>query len=171
MLPLAGVMKILSELGLSQREIKIYLSLLELGDSRVSPLVKASEVSNSKIYETLDKLIKKGLVSYYVKDNNKYYAAASPKTLLEMLEEKKSKLNEIMPLLELKQKARSAPESVEIYEGEKSIFRMLSFLVRDAKKNEEYISFSLGEEHERQGLDIFYKKFILLRKEKKLKIK
>ena len=48
---------------------------------------------------------------------------------------------------------------------------MLSHLVQNGKPNEEYISFSLGEEHERPGIELFYKKFILLRKEKKLDVK
>jgi len=171
MLPFLGVMEVLSELGLSKREIKAYLSLLELGETRVTPLVKASGIPNSKIYETLDKLIKKGLVSYYVKENNKFYVAASPKTLFEIVDEKREKLNNILPMLMLKQRSKSKPANVEMYEGEKAIFRMLANIIEDAKPKEEYISFSLGEEHLRPGIETFYKKFIRLRKEKKLRIK
>jgi sugar-specific transcriptional regulator TrmB len=56
--------KILEDIGLTKTEIKIYLALLKLGQSTTTNIIKDAGIHASKVYEFLDKLIKKGLVSY-----------------------------------------------------------------------------------------------------------
>ena len=60
---------LLESVGLTKSEAKVYLALLELGSSSKGPIVKRSGVASSKVYELLDKLIAKGLVSIVVKAN------------------------------------------------------------------------------------------------------
>ena len=57
---------ILEDLGLSKREAKAYLALLELGSTTVGEIIKKTDIPSSKIYEVLDRLMKKGLVSYVI---------------------------------------------------------------------------------------------------------
>ena len=59
----------LSNLGLSERESSVYLALLELGQTTTGPLSKKSSIPNSKIYEVLNSLEEKGLVSWVLKNN------------------------------------------------------------------------------------------------------
>ena len=73
---------ILEEIGLTQNETKVYLALNELGMSTISPIVQKAQITNSKIYITLDKLIKKGLVSHVLINNIKRYKTANPQRLL-----------------------------------------------------------------------------------------
>jgi HTH-type transcriptional regulator, sugar sensing transcriptional regulator len=58
----------LIQLGLTSGEARIYLSLLKLGSSKVGSIVKDSRVSYSKVYDVLERLITKGLVSYVTFD-------------------------------------------------------------------------------------------------------
>ena len=58
----------LIQLGLTNGEVRIYLSLLKLGSSKVGSIVKDSRVSYSKVYDVLERLITKGLVSYVTFD-------------------------------------------------------------------------------------------------------
>jgi len=58
----------LIQLGLTSGEARIYLSLLKLGSSKVGSIVKDSRVSYSKVYDVLEGLITKGLVSYVTFD-------------------------------------------------------------------------------------------------------
>jgi len=60
---------ILKEIGLTEGEIKIYLALLELGSSSITSIIKRSGISGSKAYEVLDRLAKKGLVNFIIKNN------------------------------------------------------------------------------------------------------
>ena len=68
--------ELLAEIGLTERESKVYLALLELGSTTTGPLVKKSEVPNSKVYEILESLQNKGLVSWITKGKTKYFQEA-----------------------------------------------------------------------------------------------
>lgn len=116
--------KILEEIGLTKTEIKIYLSLLKLGQTTTTKIVRDAEIHASKVYEFLDKLIQKGLVSYVIKSNKKYFSAANPSLLKEFLKEKENKIkeqekeiNKIIPHLnEITKEGEDIIQS-EIYEG------------------------------------------------------
>ena len=56
--------KQLEELGLTKNETKVYLVLLELGLTTTSAIIKRAGINTSKVYESLERLLKKGLVSY-----------------------------------------------------------------------------------------------------------
>ena len=160
----------LQELGLNRRESICYSSLLELGSSRVGDIIKKTGIPSSKIYEILDKLIKRGFVTYVIKNNVKHFQASDPKTLLNYIEERKRKIEEIMPQLLLKQKL-SKKQSVEIFEGQKAIFTLFTDLIEDAKPNELYLVFSINEENKSEQANLFFKNLALRRKERKLDIR
>ena len=82
-------MNILKEIGLSESEKKVYLTLLELGDSTRGDIVNKSGVTGSKVYELLEKLQEKGLVSIYIKEKVKHFKPTNPKQLLNYIEDKK----------------------------------------------------------------------------------
>ena len=104
-------MEILEQLGLSNNEIKVYLALLELEQSTATPIVKKADIPNSKIYPVLEKLIKKGLVNYVIKNNVKYFQASSPENLMDILNSKekdiinqKKAVSKLIEEIELKKK-------------------------------------------------------------------
>ena len=96
----------LEAIGLTNGEARIYKALCEMGVSSVGPICDLSKVHRSIIYQILEKLIDKGIVSVSVEEGNKRYQAASPKMLLHFveqeqkeLEDKKKNLMEIFPLI------------------------------------------------------------------------
>jgi HTH-type transcriptional regulator, sugar sensing transcriptional regulator len=160
----------LQELGLNKRESICYTKLLELGSSKVGKIVKKTEIPSSKIYEILDRLINKGLVSYVIIGKIKHYQASDPKILLNYIDEKKKKVEEILPQLLLKQKF-STKQSVELFEGQKALFSLFTNLIKDAKAKEEYLVFSINEENKNDNVNLFFKNLAVRRKEKKLDVK
>lgn len=56
----------LTSLDLTDGEARVYIALLKLGSSKVGPLVRESRVSYSKIYDVLERLALKELVSYKI---------------------------------------------------------------------------------------------------------
>ena len=149
-------MEILQELGLTQRESKVYLALLELGNTTTGPIIKKSEVPNSKIYEILESLQSKGLVSWIIKGKTKYFTASNPKQLLTLLKDKQRKIEEILPELEMRQKSSQTKKSVELFEGVKAIRSMLQGLIQDIKKGEDWYGFSTGETSTNEEIEKFY---------------
>jgi len=163
--------EILENLGLTKREAKAYLVLLNLGSSTTGPIVQKSEIPSSKIYEVLERLMQKGLVSYTIISHQKHFQASNPETLLDQFNEKKQKFEEILPQLKERQKHAENKKSVELFTGKQAVFKLLRNLVDNAKKGDEYLSFSLGLEHERKDLSDFLSNLAQRRVEKELKIK
>lgn len=117
-------MKILEEIGLTKTESKIYLTLLKIGQSTTTNIVKEAGIHASKVYEFLDKLIQKGLVSYVIKSNKKYFTASEPEVLKNYLKEKHQIISEqekeidlILPELKAMKKSKKESIKSEIYEG------------------------------------------------------
>jgi sugar-specific transcriptional regulator TrmB len=160
----------LQEIGLNRRESLCYISLLELGSSKVGNIIKKTGIPSSKIYEILNKLIKRGLVTYVTRSNVKHYQASDPKTLINYIEEKKKRIEQVLPELLLKQKL-STKQSVELYEGQKAIFTLFTNLIADAKPKEPYLVFSINEENKIDQTNLFFKNLAVRRKEKKLDVR
>ena len=84
--------KLLEEIGLTKGEITVYLTLLKLGETTTGKIIEEAQISSGKIYEILDKLIKKGLVSHIIKGKTRYFSSASPNRILDFLHEKEKEL-------------------------------------------------------------------------------
>jgi HTH-type transcriptional regulator, sugar sensing transcriptional regulator len=159
------------DIGLSKREIKVYVALLEIGSTTTGEIIKKTNIPSSKIYEVLERLIKKGFVNYIIIKGKKHFQGSPPKHMLNYLKEKENRINEILPSLIAKQDLQKNKQSVEMYEGKKAIFSLLRNLIEDANPGEEYLSFSLGKDHEEEQNILFFKNFTARRKEKKLNVK
>lgn len=138
----------LKEAGLTNGEIKVYLALLELGPSTTGPIIEKSSIAKSIVYQILDKLVKKGLVSYITKEHTKYYQATDPSRLVDYVEERekilqdnKQKINDLLPTLILLQKS-AKKNDVKIFEGFKGMTTVHECTYQKLTKGEEY--FFLG---------------------------
>ena len=81
---------ILSEIGFTKSEIALYFALLELGSSTTGPIIKKSKIASGKAYLILNKLIEKGIVTYYIKEGVKHFQAKDPERLLDYIKEKET---------------------------------------------------------------------------------
>jgi len=134
----------LEQIGLNKSEIKVYLALLKIGASTSGPIIKESRTANSKVYEVLEKLIQKGLVSHFVKENVKYYKATNPKMLLDYLEERKieiekekNKISKLMPSLIAFSKEKEEDKEAVIYSGRRGVKTAFTNLVDELNEGEE----------------------------------
>ncbi len=84
--------KSLERAGLTRNESIIYLTLLRLGTSKVSQILQGSNINSGKIYEILEGLKSKGLISESIINNVRHFTAATPLHILEYIEEKKKEL-------------------------------------------------------------------------------
>jgi len=86
--------EILEKIGLSKAEIKVYISLLELGSVSSGKIVKETNLRKSTVYESIRRLQEKGLVSYIIKNGMKYFEGTNPNKILDFIHDKKRKLDE-----------------------------------------------------------------------------
>src|SRR3989344_4799497 len=117
----------LINLGLTDGESKVYLALLKLGSSTVGPIAKEAKVAYSNIYDILERLLEKGLISFILKEKTKHFQAVPPSRLNEFIEKKEEKLQDeklslksLIPELEKLQNPKSRQEA-EIFIGIKGI--------------------------------------------------
>ncbi len=86
----------LEKFGLSQKEAKIYLTLLELGNAVVSDIAKQAGINRSTTYVLLKSLADRGFVGITERNGVKIYAAASPERIIQHLEDSIKKYTELV---------------------------------------------------------------------------
>ncbi len=155
--------KELTKLGLTDGEAKVYIALLKLQSSTVGPIVKESNIAYSNIYDVLDRLSDKGLVSYVTKNKTKYFQTTEPYQLEEYLEKKskeiknqKQKLSKIMPeLIFLNQKTDDKLDA-EIFIGYKGVKTAFAKLVEGYEEGEYVFFYQNYDEAQEKQVDMFF---------------
>lgn len=163
--------KLLQELGLTERESKVYLALLEIGSTTTGPLSKRSNIPNSKIYETLDKLIEKGLVSFILKSNIKYFQPSSPESLLEFIKNKEKQAEEIVLELKKKYNLTEKSQTAEVYEGIKGVKAAFDKLLDVVGDNGEYCVFGFNDALGHPDVVKFFSNYHRKRTEKNITVR
>jgi HTH-type transcriptional regulator, sugar sensing transcriptional regulator len=99
------------ELGLTERESKVYITLLSKKSFTSSELQKSANIPRTKIYEVLYKMIDRGICVERRIGKTKYYEAVEPKKALhKILEDYKSNFHE-----ELERKKNITDTLAEIF--------------------------------------------------------
>lgn len=145
-------LEVLKKIGLSNAEIKVYLALLELGITTVGQIIKKSGIPSSNIYPILESLINKGLISYTISANKRYFKAEDPNRLKEFLNEQKEQLNnqekrlsEVILGLRERQEISEKPQESFTYEGIKGIKTALEFVLKILKKGDTFMVVDASE--------------------------
>ncbi len=89
----------LIELGFSKNEAKVYLALLELGTASASRVASRAGIHRPNAYESLQRLVRKGLASYLSRGGTQVFEAADPELLLTALQQREAHARELVPHL------------------------------------------------------------------------
>jgi sugar-specific transcriptional regulator TrmB len=111
----------LKKIGLNEKEAKIYLALLELGEANIQQLSKKSAVKRTTVYDILEGLKQKGLINITTKNKRAFYLAEDPRKIEEQLDEKKIALRRVMPELLSITNLLSKKPKILYHEGEDGI--------------------------------------------------
>jgi sugar-specific transcriptional regulator TrmB len=114
----------LVNLGLSDKEAKVYLAALELGKSPVQKISQKAGVNRATTYVVIEALMKKGLMSSFDRGKKTFFIAENPNRLITFLrlevkkiEEKEQEFLNFLPgLMDLHNSTESRPK-VRYYEG------------------------------------------------------
>ena len=123
----------LTQLGIPQNEAKIYETLLQEGEATVSEISLKSGIHRRNIYDSISRLIEKGLVFQVIGKGDNLYRPVEPNKLMELVDEKRANLEKIMPTLINKHKNYPQEEASYIYKGIEGFKNYL----RDILSNEE----------------------------------
>ncbi|MFH0817520.1 MAG: helix-turn-helix domain-containing protein [Candidatus Micrarchaeota archaeon] len=137
--------EVLERIGLTKGEIKVYFALLELGATTTGPLVDASGVSSSKIYLVLDRLMRKGLVSYFLQKKKKYFEAADPRRIVDFLQERekelsqqKSEMERLLPGLLKRRELTKEKRQATVFKGMNGVETAYENILQELGPGDEY---------------------------------
>ena len=152
---------ILKNFGLSEKEILVYLALIELGPSSVREISAKSKVNRGTSYDILKSLIGIGVVSYYNKESKQYFVAEEPEKLLSAIDQKKEDLDEVrssitenLPLIKTLFEKQGGKPVVKLYEGSKGVRQILEdvLLVLSVAEEKDYYLYSSSTQEGRKSV-------------------
>jgi sugar-specific transcriptional regulator TrmB len=91
--------KLVEKLGFTDKEARVYLALVELGEGPVSEVSSAAKVKHSTTYLVLESLEEQGLVRQNRLHKKLVYIAEPPNKLMAQLNQKKELITQILPKL------------------------------------------------------------------------
>lgn len=131
----------IEELGLSNKEARVYVACLTLGASPVQKIADQAGIKRVTAYVILESLVSLGLVSQSVKGKKTFFNAEEPSNLRRLLEkreqevkEQKANFENVLPeLLNLKELPKDSP-NVKYYEGAEGIKAINTAMLRDYRQ-------------------------------------
>lgn len=123
--------KYLKELGLSESETTVYLSMVA-GSTSARDLLKVTKMKRPTVYYALSSLEKRGLISKSKKENDSSFTLSPTERLVAIARERESeamilteKIGELAPLLSKKQSDKNTKPQVSFFEGREAIKRVV----------------------------------------------
>jgi len=116
----------LKELNLTNGEIKVYEAVLELGISSLNKIQEKTGIERRNIYDILNKLIEKGLISYTIEKGKRTYQITHPNKLKEEIEKKED---------QLKQLKHQIPDITDFFESKKPKIKAEVYRGKEAIKS------------------------------------
>lgn len=107
----------LLKLGLTLNQSKVYLTLLELGQTTVGPIIRRTNMPRQTVYNTLHELESKNLIFSAIKSNRTNWQAKEPQQILENLNIQKRLAEKILPDLLSKRDLAEHSAEIRVYEG------------------------------------------------------
>ncbi|MBW2991379.1 hypothetical protein KY348_06795 [Candidatus Woesearchaeota archaeon] len=123
----------LLELGLTEKEVKVYIALLQLGSATVQEVSSKANTYRTYTYEILNSLQHKGFVTYVIKSGKKYFEAPHPRKIIELLKEKQEKAERILPELEGIYKTTLKKPSIEVFEKKEGLKTLMWYSLAERK--------------------------------------
>jgi HTH-type transcriptional regulator, sugar sensing transcriptional regulator len=138
--------KILEKLGLSEKEAKVYLATLELGQDSVQNIAKKADVNRPTAYFIMERLMELGLISTLEHGKKTLFVAESPKELENLLnrekqevENRRNELKESMNQLLAMYNASEGKPVVRYFEGKEGLIALDKYGEEMVKKDEEVL--------------------------------
>ena len=164
---------LLTKIGLSKNEADIYLCLLSNKELSAYEIAQKIGLHRPRIYDKLETLMRKGLVSEIKKENKKYFKAAHPSKLksyldrkIEQINEEKHSLETILPQLIAQSETDKEETKVEVFKGKEGLKGFLKDVIRTG---DNICIWGLEEEYYRDNFPIGIQKYFEELKENNLK--
>lgn len=114
----------LIDLGLSDKESRVYAALLELGSASPAEVARRAGVKRSTTYVILESLQSQNLVERSPRGRRSVFALDDPKKLTDLIENRGRLAIALLPILTAQTGTARSKPLVRLYEGPKAIFKI-----------------------------------------------
>ncbi|MFT4283070.1 MAG: TrmB family transcriptional regulator [Candidatus Woesearchaeota archaeon] len=170
------------QLGLNINEAKVYYTLVLTGPTTASTIIKKLGFHRNIVYDNLEKLTNKGIVSYINTRGKRIYSPQNPHTIIDFLEKEKKEAQEkinyaqnLIPSITKNLATLEKPTNVQFFQGIAGLKQVLKMTLDTNDKNQYVIGISnesvevMGEtywdNYNRKILDRELNQHILMNKE------
>ncbi|MFZ2975931.1 MAG: helix-turn-helix domain-containing protein [Candidatus Moraniibacteriota bacterium] len=115
---------ILTNLGMSPNEARIYLAALESGQTSAQRIAQKATVKRTTAYSVLEGMVKKGFVLKTKKEGYHQYLAENPKNLAERFQAYQKSFENVLPELESIHNKREVRPKVLFFEDTEGILKV-----------------------------------------------
>jgi len=143
---LKTMQKELEDLGLSEKEAKVYLAALDIGRATADQLAKHAKLVRPTTYLQIKSLMEKGLMSTYEEGKKTYFAPESPELLKrlllkqkESLQTKESELHALLPALVQRFEGAGERPVVRFFPGKEGITALRALALETKSKKHAFI--------------------------------
>lgn len=159
--------ELFQSLGLTKNEARIYETLLRQGESGVGVISEKSGVHRRNVYDTLSRLLKKGLVVEIIESSENKYQASEPKKLVEVVSEKTESIKKALPHLDSLYFSTPKDYRVHSYRGDEGWKQYMRDII---KTGEPFYSIAAQGAWLDDRIKSFYPGFLEQIKRKKIKL-
>lgn len=157
-----NIIEQLEKLGLNGRQAKVYLALLQLGSGTAIDIAKSTRLKHPTVYDVLDVLKARSLVSETYAGGRKLFSAESPDRLRIAEEERRHTLEGLLPDLQALYRGGEKRPRVRVYIGPEGMVAVDEELLSSQTK--EYFYFGgvreMVQNSSKEHLSDYYQKRI-----------
>lgn len=145
----------LQNLGLSEKEAKIYIALLQLGPATPYQIAKKAELKRPTAYVIAEELVEKGLIVHVPGEEKKRYIARTPDAFIEEREVKLRQAKAILPELRSFQKGTAEKPSIMYFEGVEGLRQAYRYKQKELHGKEIVGFFASAEDASPEVMKVF----------------
>ncbi len=157
----------LLEYGLDDKEISVYLFLLQNGTNSANGISSGTGILRQTVYDIVSKLENKGFISEIIKNDKKYFIAQDPESFIVILKDKEVIIKNILTELKNLRNISLDKTSTRQFNGIKGI----KLIYEDFLKSKTGIKTIQQDIPEKLLKEYFIENFSIKRAEKKIPIK
>ncbi|QQS21147.1 MAG: hypothetical protein IPL87_01280 [Candidatus Moraniibacteriota bacterium] len=139
----------IQSLGLNEKEAKVYLASLELGQATVQKIAAKADIKRPTTYFIIENLMERGLISSYYQGKKQFFVAEMPERILDLiakerkdLELREEQFKRLLPELQSINNRNKDKPVVKYYEGKDGILTMTVEQMKLSKGQKLYNIFS-----------------------------
>lgn len=134
---------ILTNLGLSPNEAKIYLAALESGSASAQRIAQKARIKRTTAYSVLETMVKKDFILKTDKEGKAKYLAQNPKDLAERFKTYQKSFENVLPELEAIHNKKEVKPKVLFFEDTEGILKVYEDTLKE--KPQEILEFNTSE--------------------------